>query len=543
MSTEAIPARFGSGQAVQRIEDDGLLRGEGQYTDDYTLPNQTWLAFLRSPHAHARIVSLDTAQASAMPGVVAVYTGEDLASAGVKPLPPAGAGWKRADGSDGISPPRNVLTSDRVRFVGDAITMVIAESKQQALDGAEAIAIEFEELPTAVTLQAALKPGAAIIVDGASDNICAEMRHGDIVKSDAAFKSASHVVSLNLLNQRLAPTSIEPRTVLAYNGEDGRLTIRMSTQMPTGVRGSLADFTFGIDPKEIRVLVGDVGGGFGMKTGIYPEDCAVAWAARKTGRPVKWVADRGEELLSAVHGRDVTTKAELALDKSGKILSYRIQSDANVGAYANPTGVAIQLMIGPWVATSIYDIPAIDFHMRAVLTNNAPTAAYRGAGRPEAIYITERLMDEAARQLGLAPDEVRRRNLIKPQQMPYKNAMAQTYDSGDFGKILDAGLKLGDWQGFPARAEQSKAKGKLRGRGVASFLEWTGGNVFEESVTVNVTADGMVEIMTALMPMGQGINTSFAQLVVDTFGIPIEKVRVCHGDTDRANGFGSAGSR
>lgn len=544
MDTQAIPARFGSGRAVKRIEDDGLLRGEGQFTDDFTMDGQTWLAFLRSPHAHARIASIDTSDATGMPGVVAVFTGKDLDDAGVKPLPPAGAAWKRADGSDGISPPRSVLATNTVRYVGDALAMVIAESKQQALDAIEAIAVDFDELPAVATLDAALQDNAPVITDGATDNICAEMRHGDAAASDKAFETADHVASVELVNQRLAPASIEPRTVLAYNApEDGRLTVRMSTQMPTGVRGALADFTFGVDPADIRVLVGDVGGGFGMKTGIYPEDCAVAFAARQTGRPVKWVADRGEEMLSAVHGRDLVTRAEFALDKAGRILSYRIRSDANVGAYANPTGVAIQLMIGPWVATSIYDIPVIDFHMRAILTNNAPTAAYRGAGRPEAIYITERLMDEAARVLGMPVDEVRRRNLVSPDQMPYQNAMAQTYDSGEFGKILDAGLALGDWQNFDARAQTSKQSGKIRGRGMASFLEWTGGNTFEETVTVKVAADGMVEIMTALMPMGQGINTSFAQLVVDTFGIPLEQVRVCHGDTDRANGFGSAGSR
>lgn len=543
MNTQAIPARFGSGKSVKRIEDDGLLRGEGQYTDDFTMAGQTWVAFLRSPHAHARITELDTADAAGLPGVVAVFTGKDLDAAGVKPLPAAGATWKRGDGSDGISPPRTVLATETVRFVGDPIAMVIAESSQQAMDAVEAIAIDFEELPAAMTIQDALQPDAAIITANASDNICAEMRHGNADESDKAFAAAAQVASIDLVNQRLAPTAIEPRTVLAYNAEDGRLTVRMSTQMPTGVRGSLADFTFGIDAADIRVLVGDVGGGFGMKTGIYPEDCAVAWAARQTGRPVKWVADRGEELLSAVHGRDVETRAEFALDKDGKILSYRIRTDANVGAYANPTGVAIQLMIGPWVATSIYDIPVIDFHMRAILTNSAPTAAYRGAGRPEAIYITERLMDEAARLLGLPVEEIRRRNLVRPEQMPYKNAMDQTYDSGEFGKILESGLKLGDWENFDARAQASKKNGMIRGRGMASFLEWTGGNTFEENVTVNVGADGMVEIMTALMPMGQGINTSFAQLVVDTFGIPIEKVRVCHGDTDRANGFGSAGSR
>ena len=542
MNTEAIPARFGSGQAVPRIEDEGLLKGQGRFTDDFTMDGQTVCVFLRSPHAHARIKAVDKADAEAMPGVVAVYSGADLSAAGVKPLPGPEGGFMRGDGSPAVSGPRHPLAVDKVHYAGEAVCMIIAESRTAALDAAEAIVIDYEMLPAVTTVAAALADGAPIVADGAADNISAEMRHGDAAASDAAFAKAAHVVALDLDNQRLAPTAIEPRSVLAYM-DGGRLTVRLSTQMPTGVRGTLAAPVLGMKPEDIRVVVGDVGGGFGMKTGMYPEDGAVAFAARELGRPVRWIAERGEELLSAVHGRDVNTHAEMAFDENGKILAYRLRSDANVGGCAIATGVAIQLLIGPWVATSIYDITTIDFHFRAVNTNTAPTGAYRGAGRPEAIYFTERLMDEAARQMKMDPVELRRRNMIRPDQFPYTNQMAQVYDTGAFEKILDEGLELADWNGFEARRKESEAKGLLRGRGIATFLEWTGGNAFEERVTVDVTADGVVEVMTALMPMGQGIATSFAQIVVDTFGVPIEKVRILHGDTDRANGFGSAGSR
>jgi carbon-monoxide dehydrogenase large subunit len=299
----------------------------------------------------------------------------------------------------------------------------------------------------------------------------------------------------------------------------------------------------GASTESIRVQVGDVGGGFGMKTGAYPEDIAVAHAARALGRPVHWQAERSEEFLSASHGRDLVTRAELALDAGGKALALRVHSRANVGAYATPAGIAIQLLIGPWVSTSIYDIATVDLHLQAVLTNTMSTGPYRGAGRPEAIYTIERLFDAAAREMKMDPAELRRRNMIRPEQMPYRNPLGQTYDCGEFEKILDQGLALADWNGYAARRAASKRRGKLRGRGLATFLEWTSGNAFEEKVSVDVTADGVIEIFSATQAMGQGIATSYAQLAVDVFGVPIEKIRIVQGDTARGNGFGSAGSR
>jgi carbon-monoxide dehydrogenase large subunit len=313
--------------------------------------------------------------------------------------------------------------------------------------------------------------------------------------------------------------------------------------MPTAVRGGLVDAIPGLTLENVRVVVGDVGGGFGMKTGLYPEDIAVAYAALRLKRPVKWQAERIEDFLAAVHGRDVSSRAELALDADGKVLALRVRSLANVGAYPMTAAVAIQVLIGPWVSTSIYDIGTIDLHISAVLTNAAPTGPYRGAGRPEAIYLIERLMDSAARQMGLDPAELRRRNMIRPEQMPYKNPMGQTYDVGAFEEILDQGLALADWSGFEARRAASKARGKLRGRGIATFLEWTGGNALQETVKVHVSADGFIDIISATQAMGQGIATSYAQLAVDVFEVPIERIRIIQGDTDQANGFGSAGSR
>ena len=542
-NTPSTAARFGSGQAVKRVEDASLLVGKGQFTDNVPVEGTAHIAFLRSPYAHATIASIDTTAAAAMPGVIAVYTGAQLVAAGVKPMPKL-AGFPRANGQPPATALRYALAQDTVRFVGEAVAAVVAESREAAKDAAEAVMVDYAELPAVVDPVRATAPGAPVLCPDAPDNIAAELRHGSIEATAAAFAAAAHTVSLDLVNQRLAPSPMEPRSIVAvFDTAANRLTVRLSSQMPTGSRNSFVDAIPGLTAENTRVVVGDVGGGFGMKTGIHPEDIVVAFAAKELKRPVRWQAERVEEFLSAVHGRDVVSRAEMALDANGRVLAMRVRSLANVGAYAMGVGVAIQLLIGPWVSTSIYDIQTIDLHFLAVMTNTTPTGAYRGAGRPEAIYITERLFDAAAREMRLDPAELRRRNLIAPEAMPYKNAMAQTYDSGHFEQILDQGLALADWNGFAARRAASEAKGLLRGRGLASFLEWTGGNVFEERVTVTVSADGFIEIVSATQAMGQGIATSYVQLAVDVFGVPVERIRIVQGDTDRANGFGSAGSR
>jgi aerobic carbon-monoxide dehydrogenase large subunit len=537
--------RFGSGQHVRRIEDPALVRGLGQFTDDVAPAGEVFMHFVRSPVAHGRVIRVDTGAALAMPGVLAVYTGADLQAAGIKPLPPA-AGFKRGDGQAMSPPPRRALATDFVRYVGEPVAAVVAHSRDAARAAADAVVVDIDALPAVASSAAALLPDAVQVWPGAPGNVLAEARHGDASATAAAFAGAAHHVRLQLINQRVAPATMEPRVVLAWMDQD-RLTVRLSSQMPTGVRSGLVATLPAQTEASVRVLVGDVGGGFGMKTALYAEDVVVAFAATQLRRPVKWQAQRLEEFLSAVHGRDVQSQAELALDAQGKVLALRVSSVTNVGACPTGAGVAIQLLIGPWVSTSIYDITCIDLHIRAVLTHTAATGAYRGAGRPEAIYIIERLFDAAAREMKIDPAELRRRNMIQPTQMPYRNAMGQVYDSGQFERVLDQGLQLADWPGFAQRRDQSKARGLLRGRGIATFLEWTGGNALEENVQVRIvgdaTADGFVELTSATMAMGQGIATSYAQLAVDVLGVPIERIRVLQGDTDRANGFGSAGSR
>ena len=543
MTTEPEYGRFGSGHAVRRIEDPALVTGQGRFVDDCTEPGCASLALLRSPHAHARIVSIDASAALEQPGVLAVYTGQDLIDAGVGNFPGPAAHFKRPDGQAVVPPPRRALAADFVRFVGEAVAAVVADSPEAAHAARDLIMVEYEDLPVVTGLDAALAPGAPEIWQGAPGNIAARSAYGDAQAVAQVFDSAPHKVAIDVVNQRLAPAPMEPRAVLAsFEAGSGRLTLRMSTQMPSSTRNTIASL-LGLPKERVRVVVGDVGGGFGMKTNAYPEDLLAAFACLRLERPVKWVAERSEEFLAAVHGRSLRSRAELALDANGRVLALRIDTLADIGAHVTSSALAIPLLIGPWVSTSVYDIGLVDIAISAVMTNIAPLGAYRGAGRPESIYIIERLMDAAARQMGLDAAEIRRRNLISPAQMPYRNAMGQTYDSGQFESLLDQGLAIADWQGFEARAAASRATGRLRGRGVTTFLEWTGANVFEERVTVNITADGFIEIFTATQAMGQGIATSYAQLAVDIFDVPIERVRIIQGDTDRGEGFGSGGSR
>ena len=547
MNNESQAARYGSGKSVRRVEDDNLLTGAGIFADDVANPGEARLCFLRSPYPHARIAALDVAAARALPGVIAVITGADLVAAGVRPLPQS-ADFRRPDGSPTAAPPQHALADGTVRFVGEAVAAVVAETAAQARDALEAIAVDYEPLPMVADVNDAVAPGAPLVWPQATGNLAVELRHGDAAATAAAFARAAHRVSLDLVNQRVIPCPVEPRATLAsYDPATGRITLRVSCQTPTGLRDDLCNTVLGIPPDKVRVLVGDVGGGFGMKTALYAEDVVAAWAARAYGRPLTWCADRTEEFLAASHGRDLHSTAEMALDANGRVLALRVASRANLGAYATPAGVVIQLLIGPWVSTSIYDIQTIDIAIQGVLTNTAPTGPYRGAGRPEAIYTIERLFDAAARQTGIDPVELRRRNMIRPEQMPYKNPMQKTYDSGKFESVMNQALLLAGWNEFAAREADARRRGKLRGRGIATFVEWTGADVFTERVTVTVEPgaadDGVIEIFSATQAMGQGLATTFAQLAVDVFGVPIERIRILQGDTDRGQGFGSAGSR
>ena len=533
-----IETKFGSGRAVQRVEDDRLLRGEGVFTDDVS-QNAARVCFVRSPYAHAKIKQFDTSAAQAMPGVRLVVTGADLVKAGV-PNMAGPANFKRPDGSALLCPSRQLMATDCVRFVGEAVAAVVADTWQQAQDAAEAVMVDYEPLAAVANLDQALAAGA-ISVAGGPDNVVAQTQYGDRAAADAAFAQATYVTRVDINHQRLCAFTLEPRVTLAYP-EDGRLVVRASSQMPTALRGAVAAH-LKLAEDQVRVIVGDVGGGFGMKTGANAEDVMTAYCAHAIQAPVKWVATRSEDFLTSSAGRDVRAHVEVALAQDGKILALRVHSHANVGAYPTMTGLAIQMMIGPWVQTSVYDIQTIDFQFTGVMTNSAPTGAYRGAGRPEAIFNIERAIDQAAREHGLDPVAVRRRNFIAPEQMPYTNAMGQVYDSGAFGRMMEQALEKADWNGFDARANASAQQGKWRGLGMATFLEWTGGNAWEESVNVQIMPDGSVEVFTAVMPMGQGIQTSLTQLVADVFDLPPEKIRVVMGDTDRGNGFGSAGSR
>ncbi len=534
-----LETKFGSGKAVQRVEDDRLLRGQGLYVDDATAAGTKHVCFVRSPYASADIVSVDTSTAQQAAGVHLVLTGADLLAAGV-PAMAKPINFKRPDGSPLQTPERHLLATTRVRFVGEPVAVVVADSVAQAQAAAELVEVSYEPRPLAADMAQALASDAPLLADG-PDNICAQTHFGDTAAVNEAFAKAAHVTSLDIQHQRLAAITIEPRNSIATM-RDNRLEFRATSQAPTQMRAALSHH-LGLPVEAIRVVVGDVGGGFGMKTATYAEDLLTAYCAHRLGGAVKWVSTRSEDFLTSSHGRGVDTKIDIALDAEGKILALRFHNHADVGAYPTMAGVAIQVLIGPWVSTSIYDIPLIDATLTAVLTNRAPTGAYRGAGRPEAILSIERALDEAARAHGFDRLELRRLNIIPESKMPYTNAMGQTYDTGAFGRIFERGLALAKVDDFESRMATSAERGMWRGLGVASFLEWTSGNSFTEEVNIQILTDGSVEVFTAVLPMGQGIQTSLTQLVADVFDLPAEKIRVVMGDTDRGNGFGSAGSR
>jgi len=535
-------AKFGIGQAMTRREDQRLLFGTGQYVDDVAAANEVFVTFVRSPHAHARIVSIDAKSAKAMPGVVAVLTGADLKADGIGPLPD-GAGLKRADGRDMCGAPHDALAIDMARYVGEPVAAVFAKTRDQAEDAAEQVMVEYKELPAVVTIDAATAKGAPLLWPDAPGNIAAQTEFGKKDLCDAAFAKAKHITKLSLYNQRLVPVSMEPRGSIAeFDAGSGRVTLRTSCQNPAGLQKTLAESCLKVPMKDVRVVVGDVGGGFGMKTQLYAEDVVCAWAARKLKRPVHWRASRSEEFLGGNHGRDQINHAELAFDADGKILGFRVNIIGNIGAHASGPGAVIVVAVGPKVITGVYHIPALHLRGTAVMTNTNLVGAYRGAGRPEAIYLVERLMDQAAAEMKMDPAELRRRNFIQPSQMPYKTPMGEKFDSGNFPHMLDRILEQADWKGYAARREESRKRGKLRGRALSTFLEWTG-VVHEETVNLHVEADGRVLVYTAMQAMGQGIETSYVQILSETLDIDPDKIFIVQGDSDVAQGIGSMGSR
>ncbi|MGN6286495.1 MAG: xanthine dehydrogenase family protein molybdopterin-binding subunit [Afipia sp.] len=535
--------RFGAGQPVKRLEDQRLLTGKGQFIDDKADERTLWLHVLRSPHAHARIEGIDTAAAVAMDGVEAVFTGADLEADKIGAIPTLPI-FKRPDGSPMQAPSRRLLAHEVVRFVGEPVVAIIATSRVIAQTAAEAVVVEYEPLPAVVDPVKAVEPGAPVVWPEAPDNIAAAMSYGDAAKVEDVFKSAPHVVSLDVTSQRLAPSAMEPRSTIAeIDPKTKRLIVHIQSQTPTSTRDILADAVLKRPKESVHVLVGDIGGGFGQKTNLYPEDGLVAYAAVKLGKKIRWRGDRTDEFVGGTHGRDLTSIGEFALDTKGRVLAFRVRSIGGVGAYLSGAGVIIPLVLGPFVQTGVYDLPLVHFEVKAVMTHTAPTGAYRGAGRPEAVFIVERLMDAAARQLGIDPRAIRKANYIKPKQLPYTNAVGQVYDSGAFQHMLERASELADWDGFAARKKAAKKKGLLYGRGLTSYIEWTGGRAHSEKVSLHATSDGRVVLHSGTQAMGQGLQTSYSQMVAAALGIPIEKIDVIQGNTDLAQGYGSVGSR
>ena len=534
-------AVFGKAQYIKRVEDDRLLTGTGGFTDNLTRPNQAHVVLVRSPHAHARIVKIDSAEARKAPGVVAVFTWDDMAKEGCGEFS-FPAMFPNADGSKPEMTPRRPLAHEAVRHVGEAVVAVVADTREQAQDAAELVEIEYDQLPSVTEIEDALKPGAPQVWKGAPGNVVGFNRFGDAAKADAAFQQAAHVVSLDIMHQRLIVNAMEPRAVMA-EWDDDRLVVHIGSQNPSVTRDTLCDVILKMPKEKVRVLVRDIGGGFGMKVGIQPDESVAVWAAKVLKRPVKWRAERGEEFAATTAGRDQFHKASLALDKDGRILALRMEAFANIGAYPSRAGVVIPLFVGPKVTTGTYDIPVIDLKITCVITNSATIGAYRGAGRPECLLNLERLMDTASRQMGMDPAELRRRNFVKPSQMPYTTAMGEKYDSGDFNLFLTRTLEAADWAGFSARKAEAEGRGKLYGRGLASYVEWTSANVMNEMAHYEVKADGKVTIWMGTQGMGQGLQTSFTQLASELLGIDASQIEIAMGDSDRVGGVGSMGSR
>jgi len=540
------------GARVERKEDLRFLTGAGQYTSDITLAQQAYACFVRSPHAHARIRSIDRATAERMPGVLAVYTGEDL-PASIGGLP---CGWliTGADGQPMKEPKHPLLAQGKVRYVGDAVALVVAERAEQAKEAALMLEVDYELLPSVVDVRDA-RQSTVVVHDEAGDNTCYVWALGDAAAVDAAFARADHVTSLEFANNRLIPNAIEPRACNAtWSAADDSYTLYVANQNPHVERLLMAAFVLGIPEHKLRVIAPDVGGGFGSKIYLYAEETMCVWASRRLGRPVKWTADRTEAFLADAHGRDHWTHAELALDRDGHFLALRVKTTAAMGAYLSTFSTCIPTILYATLLAGQYKTPAIHCEVTAVFTNTSPVDAYRGAGRPEATYVVERLVSTAARELGMAQDEIRRLNFIRT--FPYSTPVALTYDTGDYDACLDGAMKLADVAGFPARRKEAESRGRLRGLGFASYIEACGlapsntagalgarAGLFEVA-EVRVHPTGKVTLFTGSHSHGQGHETTFAQVVAERLGVAVEDVDVVHGDTGRIPfGMGTYGSR
>ncbi len=554
MGASELAIQNGIGASALRKEDRRFLTGQGQYTDDITLPRQTYAVFVRSPHAHATLKGIHTKAAAAMPGVVAIYTGADVAADKINGLP---CGWLITDvnGQPMKEPPHPILAQGKVRYVGDHVAMVIAETLQEAKNAAEAVEVDYDVHAAVVDVRDAAKGGGPAIHDIAPDNKCYTWALGDAAAVDAAFAKAAHVTKIDLINNRLAPNAMEPRAANAqYDRSADSYTLYVSNQNPHVERLLMTAFVMGLPEHKVRVVAPDVGGGFGSKIYLYAEDVALTWAARKTGRAVKWTADRTEAFLSDAHGRDHATHAELALDKDGKFLAFKVHTQAAMGAYLSTFASAIPTILYATLLAGQYTTPAIHVTVDAYFTNTAPVDAYRGAGRPEATYLLERIVTQAAWETGLTQDEIRRRNFIT--SFPYQTPVALQYDIGDYHACMKRALELADVAGFEARRKASEAKGLRRGIGFSSYIEACGlapsnvagalgarAGLFEVG-QIRVHPTGSVTVFTGSHSHGQGHETTFAQVVASKLGIPFENVDVVHGDTGKVPfGMGTYGSR
>jgi len=535
----------GIGQPVRRREDLRLVRGAGRYTADENLPGQVYAVMLRSPHAHARIRGIATEKAKTVPGVLAVLTGADFLADGLKPIPhipwsphPAETKLHNSDGTPPFEAPHFPLPTDKARFVGEAVAMVVAETVHAAKDGAERVEIDYEELPAVVETVAAARQDAPRVHEAARTNVCFDAELGDAAATERAFARAAHVTRFETWVQRVTGVPMEPRGALAaFDRDTGRFTVYAGNGGAVRLKSDLATILC-VPPDKVRVLMGDVGGNFGTRGMIYPEFAVVAWAARKLGRPVKWIIERNESFLSDYQARDLAVEAELALDDKGKFLAIRGSNLGNLGAHT--TNFAM-VQKGVQMMSSIYRMPAAHFRARATLSNTSPTRPYRSAGRPEVIFVMERLIDLAARDYGFDRVALRKRNLVTESEFPYKNPFGMEYDNGDYIGAMDTALKLGDWAGFKRRRAEAKKRGKCRGIGVGNYVDISTG-VPREKAEITVKPEGVVELVIGIVSQGQGHETSFAQLVTEWLGVPIESVRFVAGDTDRVSVGGGAHS-
>jgi carbon-monoxide dehydrogenase large subunit len=544
MTNPVTVEKFAVGQSVRRLEDPRLVQGLGRYSDDVRLAREAYATIVRSPHAHARIRSIEVSAARTAPGVIAVLTGDDLAADGVGNLPVDGT-RKRRDGSAAFRPPRPALVRDRVRHVGDAVALVVAETREQAVDAAALVAIDYERLPEVAATAEATRPGAPAVWDEAPDNVAFVWDIGQRDAVTRALESAAHVTRLDFVVTRVAAAPLEPRAAVGeYDRRAGRYTLYTGIQGPHGLRAQLADVLH-VPQSHLRVITGEVGGSFGMRSGVYPELILVLWAARRLGRPVKWTSDRREGFVTDEHGRDNVSRAELALDRDGRFLALRVSITLNIGAYFT------QRSAGPGTnnvggVAGVYTTPAIHVQTTGVYTNTTPTGPYRGAGRPEATYAIERVIDVAARELGIDSIELRRRNLIPKSAMPFKTGLVFTYDCGDFARSMDMALSLADHAGFERRRAEARARGKLLGLGIANPIEVAGGPytaMNPDKAELRINPDGSVSLFAGSTSMGQGNETAFAQIVSDRLGIPPERIQVFAGDSDALDaGRGNGGS-